>query len=399
MPALPLIVTTPALPTVVHLDADAFFVSCELSMKPELRGTKCAVGGRERGIISSASYEARACGVYTPMPTKLALKVCPDLILLPHTSGIYSKKSHEMFDLCETLTPIVQRNSIDEGYLDLGPCGFRTAEEIESRVRALQQRIWDDLQIPTSFGIAANKLVAAIASKANKPKGFTVVPPGGEAAYLAPLKISVIPGVGKKSEERLAAAGIRLVSDVLTKSERELQSLFGSGWQEMLVMARGEDDREVHTEHEDAKSYSTQETFGHDIGDFAEIERIAKRMIDELMPAIRSDGKRVKTMTVKVRYPGMENSTAGRSLAEATDLEAPFYALVEPLLKAAWTKRRPLRLVSVRFSSVEEKGVQLEMFAQTDEKKRRLAAVLDKLNARGGKGVVRHGHQLGTGPE
>ena len=187
--------------------------------------------------------------------------------------------------------------------------------------------------------------------------------------------------------------------DVLTKGERELQALFGSGWQEMLAMARGEDDREVHTEHEDAKSYSTQETFGHDIGDFAEIERIAKRMIDELMPAIRSDGKRVKTMTVKVRYPGMENSTAGRSLAEATDLEAPFYALVEPLLKAAWTKRRPLRLVSVRFSSVEEKGVQLEMFAQTDEKKRRLAAVLDKLNARGGKGVVRHGHQLGTGPE
>jgi DNA polymerase-4 len=385
----------PVLPTIVHLDADAFFVSCELSMKPELRGTKCAVGGRERGIISSASYEARACGVYTPMPTKLALKVCPDLILLPHTSGIYSKKSREMFDLCESLTPIVQRNSIDEGYLDLGPCGFKLAADIERRVRALQQRIWDDLQIPTSFGIAGNKLVAAIASKANKPKGFVVVPPGGEATYLAPLKISVLPGVGKKSEERLAAAGINLVSDLFTREERELQSLFGSGWQEMLAMARGEDDREVHTEHEDAKSYSTQETFGHDIGDFAEIERIAKRMIDELMPAIRADGKRVKTMTVKVRYPGMENSTAGRSLVEATDLEAPFYALVGPLLQAAWTKRRPLRLVSVRFSSVEEKGSQLEMFAQTDEKKRRLAAVLDRLNAQGKKGVVRHGHQLG----
>ena len=395
VPAPPTIVTTPVLPTVVHLDADAFFVSCELSMKPELRGTKCAVGGRERGIISSASYEARACGVYTPMPTKLALKVCPDLILLPHTSGIYSKKSREMFELCETLTPIVQRNSIDEGYLDLGPCAFRTAREIENRVRALQQRIWDDLQIPTSFGIATNKLVAAIASKANKPKGFTAVSPGGEAAYLAPLKISVIPGVGKKSEERLAAAGIQLVGDVFKLSERELKDHFGSGWSEMLAMARGEDDREVHTEHEDAKSYSTQETFGHDIGDFAEIERIAKRMIDELIPAIRADGKRVKTMTVKVRYPGMENSTAGRSLAEATDLEAPFYPLVEELLKAAWTKRRPLRLVSVRFSSVEEKGAQLEMFVQTDEKKRRLAAVLDQLNARGGKGIVRHGHQLG----
>jgi len=389
----------PALPLIVHLDADAFFVSCELSMNPHLRGTKCAVGGRERGIISSASYEARACGVYTPMPTKLALKVCPDLILLPHTSGIYSKKSREMFDLCESLTPVVQRNSIDEGYLDLGPCGFKTADEITHRVRALQQRIWDELQIPTSFGIAANKLVAAIASKANKPKGFTVVPPGGEAAYLAPLKIGVIPGVGKKSEERLAAAGIRLVRDLFERDERELLTLFGRGWPEMLAMARGEDDREVHTEHEDAKSYSVQETFGQDVSDHAEIVRVAKRMIDELMPAIRADGKRVRTMTFKVRYPGMENSTAGRSLAAATDLEAPFYALVGPLLEAAWTKRRPLRLVSVRFSTVEEKGAQLEMFAQTDEKKRRLAAVLDKLNAQGTKRIVRHGHQLGTDPE
>lgn len=393
--ALPTNGPIPALPTIVHLDADAFFVSCELADRPHLRGTKCAVGGRERGIISSASYEARACGVYTPMPTKLALKVCPDLILLPHTSGIYSKKSREMFELCETLTPIVQRNSVDEGYLDIGPCGFRTATEIERRVRALQQRIWDDLQIPTSFGIAANKLVAAIASKARKPRGFTVVPPGGEAAFLAPLKISVIPGVGKKSEERLAGRGIRLVSDLFARSEPELKALFGSGWADMLRMARGEDDRPVHVDHEDAKSYSTQETFGQDIGDFAEIERIAKGMIDELMPAIRADGKRVKTMTVKVRYPGMQDSSTGRSLADASDLEAPFYPLVQPLLKAAWAKRLPLRLVSVRFSGVEGKGGQLEMFGQTDEKKRRLAAVLDKLNAKGKKGVVRHGHQLG----
>jgi DNA polymerase-4 len=152
-------------------------------------------------------------------------------------------------------------------------------------------------------------------------------------------------------------------------------------------------------EHEDAKSYSTQETFGHNIGDFAEIERIAKRMIDELMPAIRQDGKRVKTMTVKVRYPGMEDSSTGRSLAEATDLEAPFYGLVAPLLKAAWTRKQPLRLVSVRFSNVEEKGNQLEMFGQADDRKRRLAAVLDQLNDRGKKSIVRHGHQLGRGED
>jgi len=385
------------LPTIVHLDADAFFVSCELALKPELRGTKCAVGGRERGIISSASYEARACGVYTPMPTARALKVCPDLIMLPHTAGLYSRVSAQMFTLCETLTPIVQRNSIDEGYLDIGPCGFKTVGEIERRVRGLQHRIWDELQIPTSFGIAANKLVAAIASKARKPRGFTVVPPGTEAEFLAPLKISVIPGVGKKSEERLADAGIRLVSDLFTRSERELHELFGHGWPEMLAMARGEDDRVVHVDHDDAKSYSTQETFGRNIGDLAEIERIAKRMIDELMPAIRADGKRVKTMTIKVRYPRMEDSSAGRSLPESTDLEAAFYPLVVPLLRVAWTKRLPLRLVSVRFSGVEAPAAQLEMFAQAEEKKRRLAAVMDRLNERGKKGVVSRGHQLKPG--
>lgn len=147
-------------------------------------------------------------------------------------------------------------------------------------------------------------------------------------------------------------------------------------------------------DREDAKSYSTQETFGHDIADFAAIERVAKRMIDELLPTIRADGKRVKTLTMKVRYSGMEDSTCGRSLAVATDLEAPFYALVPLLLKAAWTKRRPLRLVSVRFSNVEEQGSQLEMFAQSDEKKRRLARVLDRLNAQTKKAAVLHGHQL-----
>lgn len=387
-------VTQPALPTIVHLDADAFFVSCELALRPELRGKKTAVGGRERGIISSASYEARAAGVYTPMPTKLALRVCPDLIMLPHTSGLYGKVSRQMFDLCETLTPIVQRNSIDEGYLDLGMCGFKSAAETETRVRALQRRIWDELQIPTSFGIAANKLVAAIASKARKPRGFTVVPPGTEAEFLAPLSLGVLPGIGKKTEERLNARGLKYVRDVFALTEREREEAFGNFEDEVLRMARGEDDRVVHVDHEDAKSYSQQETFGEDIWDFAEIERIAKRMIDDLMPSIRADGKRARTLTVKVRYPGMEDSSCGRSLSEASDLEAPFYPLVAPLLKAAWTKRRPLRLVSVRFSGIEEPASQLEMFGQTDEKKRRLAAVLDKLNT-GKKPTVKRGHQLG----
>jgi len=383
-----------SLPNLVHLDADAFFVSCELALRPEFRGTKCAVGGRERGIISSASYEARACGVYTPMPTQRALKVCPDLILLPHTAGLYGKVSQRMFDLCETLTPLVQRNSIDEGYLDLEPCAWESTDEIEDHVRGLQARIWDELQIPVSFGLATNKLVAQIASKLRKPRGFVTVPAGTEASFLAPLPIGKLPGVGTKTEQTLVEQHrLHRVGDILMRTESDLEAIFGPGWRSMVAIARGEDDRPVETGHDDAKSYSQQETFGHDVGDAGEIERVLKRMVDELLAKIREDRKRVRTMTVKVRYADFSQQAHARSLENASDLEAHFYPLVIPLLRGAWTERRPLRLVSVRFSGVEDQAGQMEMFAEGDEKRRRLAGVLDQLN-KTREGSVQHGHQL-----
>lgn len=193
------------LPNIVHLDADAFFVSVELALQPQYRGKKVAVGGRERGIIASASYEARACGVYTPMPTARALKICPDLILLPH-KGSYGDVSRRMFDLCENLTPIVQRNSIDEGYLDVTMCGFKTQDEIVAAIRDLQNRIWQQLQIPVSMGIATNRLVAQIASKLRKPRGFVVVPPGEEAAFLARSPSANSPASARKRRKHSTPA-------------------------------------------------------------------------------------------------------------------------------------------------------------------------------------------------
>ena len=386
------------LPLIVHLDADAFFVSCELTLQPALRGKKCAVGGRERGIIASASYEARACGVYTPMPTSQALKLCPDLILLPPTAGLYSEISRQLFDLCETLTPYVQRNSIDEGYLDLGPCGFTSTAEIEQQVRALQQRILEQLGVTASFGLASNKLVAAVASKAYKPRGFTLVAPGSEAQFLAPLKVSVIPCIGKITEARLAEAGICLVSDLIAQSAAERQRLLGDAGPALLALARGEDTDTVDPTAAVAQSYSTQETFNHNSNDFSLIERVTKRMIDELMPKIRAEGKQAKTLTIKIRYPGMEDRSSARSLAVGSDLETSFYPLVSQLLRAAWTEPRPLRLVGVRFSGIEQPSRQLEIFGEVADKKRRLAGVLDKLNARGPLPAVHSGHQLGPRP-
>jgi DNA polymerase-4 len=383
--------------TIVHLDADAFFVSCEQARDPSLRGKKCAVGGRERGIISSASYEARACGVYTPMPTSSALRACPELILIPHTSGLYGEVSRKMFDLCEGLTPAVERNSIDEGYLDLGPCRFDGPESVDRAVRGLQRRIWDELGIPVSMGIAANKLVAQIASKLRKPRGFVVVHPGEEAQFMEPLAIGRLPGIGAKTEAALALAGIRLVSDLLTRGESELAAVLGHDWRRTLAQARGEDHSAVETESDDAKSYSKQETFAADVADFGAIEQVAKRMLDELLPKVRADGAKVRTITVKVRYSDFTQESHGQSLEAATDIEAPFYPLVGPLLRAAWRKRRPLRLVSVRLSGVDAGPAQLEMFAQADDKRRKLAGVIDRLNSGGRESVVVHGHQLRKG--
>ena len=383
------------LPFIVHIDADAFFVGCEQARRPELRGKKCAVGGTERGIISSASYEARACGVYTPMPTSQALRMCPDLIMIPHTNGLYGQVSDAMFDLCESITPWVQRNSIDEGYLDLAPCGLKTTTEVEYLVRGLQQRIWDELQITVSMGIAANKLVAQIASKLRKPKGFVVVPVGAERDFLAPLSIGKLPGIGAKTEASLAEFGLKLIGDVFGRNERELKTAFGSDWAAVVAMARGKDDRPVETIPPEAKSYSQQETFAEDVGEFSKIERVAKRMIDELLAKVRTDGKRVRTITVRVRYGDFTQTSQGKSLVEASDLEAPFYPLLGSLLSEVWNQRRKLRLVSVRFSGVEESGTQLEMFTQGDEKRRKLAAVLDRLNLGGTSAGVSRGHQLG----
>lgn len=381
------------LATIVHLDADAFFVSVELAQRPELRGKKVAVGGRQRGIISSASYEARAVGVYTPMPSQRALKVCPDLVLLPH-EGDYGGVSRRMFDVCETLTPLVQRNSIDEGYLDLGPCGLKTAAAVEAAVRDLQRRIWDALSIPVSMGIATNRLVAQIASKLRKPRGFVIVPPGEEAAFLAPLDIGVMPGVGKVTAPQLRQRGIERVGDVLVRSESELAAVFGDGWREFRDRCAGRDERPVEPERDDAKSYSQQETFGRDIVDRAEVVAIAKGMIDHLMPKVRADGKRVRTLTLKARYGDFTQASAARSLASGSDLESDFYGLVDPLLVAAWKQRRPLRLVSVKLSGIDDSPQQLDIFSEKEERRRRLAGLVDRLNQQSGGDAVRHGHRL-----
>ncbi|MDX2187272.1 MAG: DNA polymerase IV [Opitutaceae bacterium] len=382
---------------IVHLDADAFFVSVEQVRHPELRGKKVAVGGLHRGIISSASYEARACGVYTPMPTQSALRVCPDLIVVPHSSGVYGEVSRRLFTLCGNVTPYIEQVSIDEGYLDFTPCGFGSFAAAVDRAAQLQEEITRDLGITVSFGVASNLLVAGIASKLRKPRGFTVVVPGTEAEFLGPLGVGRLPGIGTKTEERLKLQGIDTVATLREAGEEELETLLGSGWRSVRASAFGEDDREVVTEHGEAKSHSQQETFARDVTRADQVVPLLKGMVDELVPELRSDHQRARCLTVRIRYSDFTYSSASHTIAEASDLEATFYPWLEPLLKRAWKRRLGIRLASVRFSDLEGAGAQLGLFAAEEERRRRLAQVVDELRDKRGKGTVVRGSSLENG--
>ena len=235
----------------IHLDADAFYVSVEQAERPELRGKVVAVGGDRRGIIASASYEARQRGVYTPMPGARARAICPDLVLIRPDMAKYSRVSRRMFDIVEDFTPEVERTSIDEGYFDVG--GHRTlspraiAEQMKARIRA-------ELGITVSLGIGSNKLVAQIASKLRKPDALVEVPQGTEREFIAPLEVHWLPGVGSKLGERLRGLGLRLVRDVAGASRERIEQAAGSYATRLHAYSNGIDDRAVIIEREDAKS-------------------------------------------------------------------------------------------------------------------------------------------------
>src|SRR4051812_42317134 len=210
---------------IVHLDADAFFAAVEQASDAKLRGKPVAVGGEKRGIIASASYEARKFGVYTPMPTARARKLCPKLIVLSGDFERYEQFSNWMFGYCYDFTPDVEQTSIDEGYFDLSANRKKPAVEIALIIRkAIGQR----LKITVSEGIGSNKLVSAIASKLNKPAAFDAVPPGGEAAFLHPLPNKWLPGIGPKTSARLNAAGLARIQHIAATPLEMLELVLGN---------------------------------------------------------------------------------------------------------------------------------------------------------------------------
>jgi DNA-directed DNA polymerase III PolC len=381
--------------SIVHLDADAFFASVEQAADSRLRGKPIAVGGERRGIIASASYEARKFGIYTPMPTARAHKLCPKLIVLPGDYERYEQFSNWMFGYAYDFTPDVEQTSIDEGYFDLTANRKKPPVEIALTIR---KAIGQSLKITVSEGIASNKLVSQIASKLNKPAAFQTVPDGQERHFLHPLPNRWLPGIGPKTATRLNTAGLAQIGQIAATPVDLLALLLGSQAPVMQQFANGIDERPLIPANEPQKSYSQQETFNEDVTDEEYVEAVVRRMADRLFATVREEGRSVRTLTVKVRYNDRDENQRAESLREPTDLESDVYGRLRGLLREAWQRRVSLRMVSLKLSNVYDGMFRSELALGTDarnhEARERLAVVLDELRRNKGWSVILRGHDF-----
>jgi DNA polymerase-3 subunit alpha len=379
-------------PTIVHLDADAFFASAEQAADPRLRGKPVAVGGEKRGIIASASYEARQAGVYTPMPTALARRLCPKLIVLPGDFERYEQFSNWMFGYCYDFTPDVEQTSIDEGYFDLS-ANRQSPVEI---ALAIRRAIGQKLKITVSEGIATNKLVSAVASKLTKPAAFNQVPPGQEEAFLRPLPNKWLPGVGPKTSARLNAAGLVRIGHIAGMPVEGLELLLGRQAAGLRQFARGIDPRPLIPAREPQKTFGQQETFAADLTDEEYAEATLRRMADQLFARVREEHRSIRTLTVKVRYNDMAEDQVSESLHEPTDLETDVYGHLRRLLRQAWKRRVSLRLVSLKLSNLYDGWSELPLGieGQRRDARARLTVVIDELRQARGPAVLLRGHDF-----
>jgi DNA polymerase-4 len=381
--------------TILHVDLDAFFAAVEQRDRPELRGKPVIVGGdpRGRGVVSAASYEARAFGVHSAMSLAEAVRRCPDGIFLPVRGGRYQDASREVMAILRRFTPQVEPISIDEAFLDVTGSrplfgeGLEIAASIKAAVR-------DDVGLTASVGVATTKLVAKIASDLRKPDGLVVVPPGDEAAFLAPLPIWRLWGVGDKTATVLAEYGVKTIGDLAALSPDLLVRRFGKHGGALASRAMGRDDDPVH-EGDPAKSVGHETTFDIDSSDPEVIERTLLALSDGVAGRLRSAGVRASTIAVKVRDSSFRTITRQRTLPEPTDLTEPIYRTALELARPEVRGIR-VRLLGVTASNLGERE-QLGLFPDEDPRRRRAIEAADTIRRRFGSRAVTRGRLVGSG--
>jgi DNA polymerase-4 len=369
---------------IVHIDLDSFFVSVERKFNPSLIGKAVIIGGSaERGVVASCSYEARAFGVHSAMPTRQALKLCPHAIVIHGTHGRYSEASHEVTQIIHNMVPLYQKSSIDEFYIDLS--GMERYHDPYKLATELRQRVILETGLPISFGMASGKTVAKMATNQAKPNGQLWIKHGEEKAFLAPLNISKIPGLGESTCQKLYQYGIEKIGDLQRVDVKFLEAVFGKMGTFIYNKANGIDESEI-IPHGDRKSISTEHTFESDVKDKRTLENILVSMTEELAGKLRRENKVSSCLAIKLRYSNFETHTQQQKIA-LTAAEHILIPGVKNLLKNAWNEQRPVRLIGVRLSNLCNGSYQINLF-EDNEERIRLYQALDDINFKFGEKTV-----------
>ena len=377
--------------TILHVDMDAFYASVSLRNHPELQGTPVIVGGGgTRGVVLSATYEARALGVHSAMPMSRARRIAPQAVILEPDHRMYAQVSRNVMALFSSITPLVEPLSLDEAFLDVSGALRRLGAPaaIGELIRA---RVHDEQQITCSVGVATTKFVAKLASTRAKPDGMLIVPAGKVIEFLHPLPVGALWGVGERTEEQLTRLGLRTVADLANTPVSTLKRALGpAAGQHLHDLSWGRDDRSV-TPHEPDKSMGNETTFPHDIDDPEVIHAYLLQLSDQVAGRLRSAGYVGRTIALKIRFSDFRTISRSRTLSHPTDVGKEIYDTARGLYDALGLQRVRIRLVGIRVEGLAgAEGAPAQLLLGEPEHGRRDAEVaIDGLRVRFGDAAVR----------
>ena len=377
---------------IMHADMDAFYASVEQREQPALRGRPVIVGGPSdtRGVVAAASYEARAYGVRSAMPLRQAARLCPQAVFVPGRMRLYSDVSTEVMRVFRSCTPLVEPLSLDEAFLDVTGCErrFGAPDEIADYVRV---KVRAAVDLPISVGVATSKSVAKIASTLAKPDGRRIVAPGTEQAFLNPLPVRMVWGIGPKSAARLAARGIRTIGDLAQHDPERMRAL-----RRPAALARAIDSRDVESERT-AKSVGNEATFSRDTDDRALLLRYLRQLADHVARRLRAKGLAGRTVVLKLRYADFRTITRQVTLGEPTDQTRDVFGAARDLLLREARDGDVYRLVGVHVTGVQSEAArQLALRSGVERDRRPLETAMDEVRARFGDAAITHAALLGS---
>ena len=376
--------------TILHVDMDAFFASVELLDRPDARGKPAIVGhAGGRGVVTSATYEARKFGVRSAMPVSQALRLCPTAIILPPHHDKYTEYSRKVMDIFHEVTPLVEPLSIDEAFLDVS--GARRLLGSPRRIaELLRARVRDETGLTCSVGVAGTKFMAKLASGRAKPDGMLVIPPSETLAYLRPLPVGALWGVGASTQASLERMGMRTVADLADAPLAALQRAVGqAGARRLHDLANGRDARRVITESRE-KSVGHENTFGADVTDADVLRREFLRLSGRVGERLRKHGMEGRTVSIKVRFDDFRTITRSRTLAEPTNVGRRLFEEAWDVFEALGLDlvQTPIRLIGVRAEQLLEAGGDALALWDPDEEWRETERALDAVSARFGRGSI-----------